>query len=257
MHYYKRNIGDYSTKAGHLSALEHGVYTLLLDSYYNRERGPTKAEAIRWARARTADELAAVDAVLAEFFTEADGVYVQSRVEQELSTYRANAQTNRRIAVERESTKRARNVGGSLQDREPNHKPLTTNQEPEEKAKDSCASPLGGAPPTGPQKSDPIPYQAIADLYNKTMSGLPKLREMTTKRKTLIRSAWSASKARQDLRFWGAYFDVCAGEGFLNGSGPYREPHANWRPDFDYLLKTDVVTRVFERAMDAMERAKC
>ena len=79
---------------------------------------------------------------------------------------------------------------------------------------------------------------------------------MTDARKTLIRRAWAASKARQDLRFWSAYFDVCAGEDFLNGTGPYREPHANWRPDFDYLLKTTVVTRVFERAMDAMERAK-
>ncbi len=142
MHYYKRNIGDYSIKAGHLSALEHGVYTLLLDSYYNRERGPTKAEAIRWARARTAEELAAVDAVLAEFFTEEGGVYVQSRVEQELSTYRANAETNRAIAVAREKAKRARTVLEPSQDREPNHKPITKNQEEEQK-REATRSPKG------------------------------------------------------------------------------------------------------------------
>lgn len=118
-----------------------------------------------------------------------------------------------------------------------------------------CASPTGEAPLSGPQRSDPIPYQAIADLYNAKMTGIPKLRDMTPKRRTLIRSAWAASKARQDLRFWDAYFDVCAGDDFLNGTGPYREPHANWRPSFDHLLKSDVVTRVFERAMDAMERA--
>lgn len=127
-------------------------------------------------------------------------------------------------------------------------------EEKKEQKQSTCAPPDGEAPPSGPQKSDPIPYQAIATLYNGAMSGLPKVRDMTPKRKTLIRSAWSASKARQDLRFWTAYFDVCAGEPFLNGAGPYREPHANWRPDFDYLLKSDVVTRVFERAMDAMER---
>jgi len=29
MHYFKRNIGDYHKKAGRLSMLEHGAYTLL------------------------------------------------------------------------------------------------------------------------------------------------------------------------------------------------------------------------------------
>ena len=33
MNYYKRHIGDYAAKAGHLSPLEHGVYTLLIDAY--------------------------------------------------------------------------------------------------------------------------------------------------------------------------------------------------------------------------------
>ena len=41
MHYFKRNIGDYHKKAGRLSMLEHGAYTLLIDSCYDRERFPT------------------------------------------------------------------------------------------------------------------------------------------------------------------------------------------------------------------------
>ena len=58
MHYYKRNIGDYAKKAGHLSVLEHGVYTLLLDAYYDREQAPTREEAVRVSRCRTPEELA-------------------------------------------------------------------------------------------------------------------------------------------------------------------------------------------------------
>ena len=72
MHYYKRHLGDYARKAGHLSMLEHGAYNLILDAYYDREVPPTRAEAIRFARARSAEEIAAVDVVLAEFFTESD-----------------------------------------------------------------------------------------------------------------------------------------------------------------------------------------
>lgn len=94
MNYYKRHIGDYAKKAGHLSVLEHGVYTLLLDAYYDREQAPTKAEALRQARARTPDEVAAVEAVLADFFTLEGDRYVQRRVEEEFVKAEAIAKQN-------------------------------------------------------------------------------------------------------------------------------------------------------------------
>lgn len=96
MNYYKRHIGDYAKKCGHLSVLEHGVYTLLLDAYYDRELAPTKAEALRQARARTPEEVAAVEAVLADFFHEVDGRYVQTRVEEEFVKAEAVAERNAR-----------------------------------------------------------------------------------------------------------------------------------------------------------------
>ena len=46
MHYYKRNLGDYAKKAGRLSMLQHGSYTLLIDACYDREQFPTLEEAI-------------------------------------------------------------------------------------------------------------------------------------------------------------------------------------------------------------------
>ena len=61
MHYYKRNLGDYAKKAGRLSMIEHGAYTLLLDACYDRERFPTLEEAIEWTWARTPEEVAAVN----------------------------------------------------------------------------------------------------------------------------------------------------------------------------------------------------
>lgn len=96
MHYYKRHLGDYARKAGHLSMLEHGAYNLILDAYYDREQAPTRAEAIRYARARTPDEIAAVDTVLTEFFDEADGRYLQARVEREFVEAAEQAEKNRK-----------------------------------------------------------------------------------------------------------------------------------------------------------------
>lgn len=107
-----------------------------------------------------------------------------------------------------------------------------------------------------PGGRDRIPYQAIVDAYNRTLTGLPRVREITAKRRTLIRSAWKASPQRRSPEFWSAYLAECQDDDFLNGTGPYREPHANWRPSFDYLLRADVVTKVFERAMDRMERGE-
>lgn len=95
MNYYQRHLGDYARKAGHLSMLEHGAYNLILDAYYDREVPPTRAEAIRYARARSPEEVAAVDAVLAEFFYEEDGRFIQARVEEEFGKVAVQADKNR------------------------------------------------------------------------------------------------------------------------------------------------------------------
>jgi hypothetical protein len=115
----------------------------------------------------------------------------------------------------------------------------------------SCAS----ADADAPTRADPIPYEAIVDAYNTTMTKLPKVRELTTKRRTAIRRAWQESKTRQSLDFWRAYFEECADDAWRNGTGPYGGAHANWRPDFDFLIRSDQVTKVYEAAMQRMEAA--
>lgn len=151
MNYYKRHIGDYAAKAGHLTPLEHGVYSLILDAYYNREEAPTRAEAMRWARARSKDEVAAVEVVLSEFFNEADGRFMQPRVEEELSAFRSRQETNRQLGARGGQAKRKRIATESLSETEandkPSHKPLAISQE-EAKAK-SCASSRGSRLPDG------------------------------------------------------------------------------------------------------------
>ena len=135
MHYFKRNIGDYHKKAGRLTMLEHGAYTLLLDACYDRERFPTLEEAIDWCWARNKEEIDAVELVLRKFFELVDGVYVQARIQDEIAAYHAIALKNKEIAEKREEAKRTKRApivheactDGHLTN---NHKPLTTNQEP-------------------------------------------------------------------------------------------------------------------------------
>lgn len=120
----------------------------------------------------------------------------------------------------------------------------------EGKEEQLCASADADAPPT---KSDPIPYQAIVDTYNRTMTGLAKVRVITAKRRTAIRSVWHASDKFRSERFFESFFAECQESNFLNGTGPYTNGHANWLPDFDYLMQPKVATKVYERAMQEME----
>lgn len=119
--------------------------------------------------------------------------------------------------------------------------------------KNSCESPDGDPLPT---RSEAIPYQAIIDGYNTTLSKLPKVRELTAKRKTAIRIAWQESAARRSRAFWEQFWEECADDSFLNGTGPYRGEHTNWRPNFDYLIRSATVTRVYETAMHRVETAQ-
>ncbi|WP_347455674.1 YdaU family protein [Acinetobacter thermotolerans] len=143
MHYYKRNLGDYAKKAGRLSMLEHGAYTLLIDAIYDREVFPTLDEALDWTWARDEAEVAAVKFVLNKFFEQdKDGRFVQNRIKEEIEAYRAKAENNARIAKEREENRRKKSGNttngepnvhetcGNEHETPPNHKPLTINQEP-------------------------------------------------------------------------------------------------------------------------------
>lgn len=95
MNYYKRHIGDYMKDAGHLSLLEHGVYTRLMDVYYTRETGIPVDQAARLIGARSKDELSALAQVTAEFFSVVDGVYTQGRCNRVIGEMLDKAETNR------------------------------------------------------------------------------------------------------------------------------------------------------------------
>ncbi len=151
MHYYKRNLGDYAKKAGRLSMLEHGAYTLLIDSCYDREQFPTKEEAIDWTWARTPEEVAAVEFVLGKFFTLEGDKYIQKRIQEELEAYHEKAKQNAKIAREREANRRKgkRNVhepctDGAQSNNEspPNQEPITNNQSNKKQAKKPSGKPL-------------------------------------------------------------------------------------------------------------------
>jgi uncharacterized protein YdaU (DUF1376 family) len=194
LHYFKRNIGDYHKKAGRLSMVEHGAYTLLMDACYDREQFPTLEQAYDWCWARTEEEKAAVRFVLEKFFVCQDGIYSQSRIQEEIARFHENSSTNARIAREREEkrrTERERSVNGNDTNRHltNNHKPLTTNQEPV-----SIEEPKGSLSEAG---LPPCPHQKVIDLFHELLPELPKVIVWNKTREGLLRARWKEAAAEK------------------------------------------------------------
>lgn len=105
MKYWKRATHDYLGDTYHLSLLEHGAYTRLLDVYYIHEGAIPAEQATRLVGARTDEERIVVEAILAEFFRLvsrpnphsgiAEMVWVHKRCEQELKLSTRRAQASR------------------------------------------------------------------------------------------------------------------------------------------------------------------
>ncbi|MGB0817792.1 MAG: YdaU family protein [Candidatus Puniceispirillaceae bacterium] len=98
LQWYPRYAGDYIRKTRHLSLLEHGAYTLLLDHYYatgkpievsNASLMPDHSRVHRLCSASTNEEKAAVDSVLEMFFELTDEGYINAKAAQVIEQQRA------------------------------------------------------------------------------------------------------------------------------------------------------------------------
>lgn len=145
MNYYERHLGDYAKDAGHLTMIEQGAYTLLLDRYYTTEQGIRADQAHRVCRARSKDEQKAVDSVLAEFFTLTDGVWINARAEREIAKMQA------KVKAAQENGKRGGRPKGTK--KEPGGFPLGSDSVTQEKALQSPVTRHQDKPPLPPEGS--------------------------------------------------------------------------------------------------------
>lgn len=101
--YWCRFPGDYLRDTRHLSLVEHGAYTLLLDAYYTS--GPLPANAVALYRicgCQTDEERKAVDSIADEFFpVNGDGRRHNGRCDRELAFQAENSDKKRDAANRR------------------------------------------------------------------------------------------------------------------------------------------------------------
>lgn len=90
------------------------------------------------------------------------------------------------------------------------------------------------------------PSQAIVDLFNKTLPGLPQVAMLTKDRITKISARWNDSTVHQDLGFWAEFFELVGSSPFLMGEGEGRDGAKPFRATFDWLIKPSNFVKVVE-----------
>lgn len=264
MNYYKRHIGDYAAATRHLSLLEHGVYTILMDVYYASEKPlPVELRDVqRLIGARSDDERQAVEIVLHEFFTRADDGWHQGRCDEEIEHKQAKAAINQAIGKmggrpkeitdsvipESETVpEQTKTVSEGFQAEKPNgtqansHKPVATRRE------------------SAPGKPDAIPtcpHLELIDLFGRHLPELPQPKPelWTGKNAEAMRSRWRwvltakrrngnryATNEAEALDWFGRFFAYVAASDFLSGrSGKWGNCDLSW------LMKAENFAKVVQ-----------
>ena len=163
MNYYERHIGDYLKDTAHLSLLEHGVYTRLMDVYYTREGAIPAGEAARLIGARSKDEREAPATVLSEFFVLVDGLHRQDRCEREIERFQ-DKQRKAKASADARWSQSGRNANASpdaMRTHSEGNAPRARPQTPD--TRPNTENPERGTPPPLPRAASPEPNPPDAE----------------------------------------------------------------------------------------------
>jgi len=244
MHYYSFNISDFNNSTRHLTRLERSIYRDLIDMYYDTEQPISRDIKLvsRKIIANSPEEIEVIEQILEEFFTATGGGYTKHRIDKEIAIYHSKADTAR--------------ANGKLGGRP--KKPQETQDKPSGLIIGTESKPIANPEESGLKANqelitnnhklvtNKIPYQLIADAYNDFASktGNPEVIKLTSPRKLAVKKLWNFDLDNEDVNrqtnnadYWVRYFNHCLTISFLNNSVEKTGDHANWRPDFDFMVK--------------------
>lgn len=136
MNHYPRHVGDFIKDTVGLSLAERGAYTALLDQYYASEKPIQHSERYRITGAVSKSDRAAVDYVIARYFTEQPDGWHQKRANREIEAYREKvSEAKRAINTRWDRVRKTKNINDTdvlRSNAERNTNPITSNQNQEE-----------------------------------------------------------------------------------------------------------------------------
>lgn len=232
MHYYQFNIKDYSFATIRMSLMEDLAFRRMLDLFYESEK-PLPFELKRIAKLiGMIDHQEEIRDVLNEFWEEKEFGWVNSRAEVEISKYQSKAESARvngkkggRPITQQEPkiTQLVNLANPEITGSKANHKPITNNHKPN---KDIC--------------------QLVTDEYNLKLSELGKVKVLSDKRKSHIKSSIKQFKKSdhnfENIETWSRLFVYISDCDFLMG----RVEKSNWIANFDFIINKSNLLKIVE-----------
>lgn len=282
MNYYNRHLGDYCRDTMHLSALEHGIYTLLMDRYYATEKPIPDADAHRIARSPRDVTLG----VLRDFFTLDGDVWRHKRIDSEIEAFqrlvekqRANGKLGGRPRKEPKENpplssgldlgnpnetqlKALQSPISNLQQSKDDHLPVividppgSMPSNPPDEAQDGDQDLLGVVPlPRKKRTTIPCPGQKIADLWDQIL--LPEaasISQWNDRRARMVGARWKEQaevegwESQEDgLAWFERIFRACRESRFLMGKVPPKNGALPFKLKFDWFFGAENFIRVIE-----------
>ncbi len=256
MNYCELHLGDYEKATAHLTACEDGTYGRLMRWYYDIEGPlPLDMKAIqRRVRARSREELKAVETILVEFFIRLEDGYHQTRCDVEIVRYRDKQAKAKRSAEARwnaippdsdgnanasPDAMRTHSEGNAPRARSSLQSPVNSKEDAPDGALSAAAKPPADA--VAPE----CPQTDIVAMYHRRLPGLARVREWTTERQRILRQRWREKPERQSLAWWEEFFGYVLESDFLMGRTPSRTGSA-FECDLEWLIRPKNFVKVIE-----------
>lgn len=277
MNYYDHNIGDFAAMTQGLDFEGVGICIRLLDRFMLTEK-PIKTQWVSLAFPKELHEK--VFLVLSGLFEEVEDGWVYEPFVEVLERYAANRLKNQENGKKGGRPRKTQQnpMGSSGFSTETQTEPIqkaTNNQEPITNIEvlpdgSTCGNSCADAPEfphedeaepqlkgvEKPLKQQNCPTKEIVDSYNEILGPwLGRVREVTPSRRTAIRARWldvirvcGVSDRETSIVATRAYFEKIARSNFLMGrvEGAGRK----WKADFDWILKSDSFTKIYEGKYD-------
>lgn len=96
--------------------------------------------------------------------------------------------------------------------------------------------------PPLPARPPNCPYDDIAKLYNEICTKLPKVRELTEKRKKAMQTVW---KIHPEINYFSEVFNKANTSDFLTGKN-----EREWKADFDFMVNLNNIVKIVEGKYD-------
>ena len=257
LHWYARDVEAYGRDTAHLSMLEHGAYTLLLDHYYRTKRPlpANREQLVRICRCNGEAEITAMSRVLDEFFVyddlgapEYDPRYLNLRADAEIKKS-FEISDKRRDA----GSKGGSNSGSKRQAIGEAIAPAigdTPTPTPTEVQNRTAPAVPAEAPP-------PCPFDDLVSLYHDALPANPRVVALNDKRRGYMRARWREAWERRKregrphdadalLNWFSAFLGHAANSEFLTGRSKPSGDRPPFVADIEWIFRPENFLKIAE-----------